>query len=218
MLYCWCNYSQFSSKMWTYCPHIIMFDLCLVCSNGSNLWTTLKWQRTTVDRSHIADINIVMVYLEPDWNCHDNWEVYINYWSSQAAPNVRNHCMDKDSLSWVSPPHFGASGKIDTTIWWIWFITEEKQRQAAGGGARLVNRWGKEKEQQKKTPQNDDGIIQISCFLAGWACRYNIQSDAKKKMGNILYGQKNYQLVWPRLLSSIKQWAFFYGQGYWQVP
>lgn len=150
MLYCWCNYSQFSSKMWTYCPHIIMFDLCLVCTNGSNLWTTLKWQRTTVDRSHIADINIVMVYLEPDWNCHDNWEVYINYWSSQAAPNVRNHCMDKDSLSWVSPPHFGASGKIDSTIWWIWFITEEKQRQAAGGGARLVNRWGKEKEQQQK--------------------------------------------------------------------
>lgn len=38
----------------------------------------------------------------------------------------------------ASPPDVEASGKNDSTVWWVWFITKEDQRQGAGGGAKLV--------------------------------------------------------------------------------
>lgn len=49
----------------------------------------------------------------------------------------------------TSPPDVEASGKNDSTVWWVWFITKDDQRQAAGGGARRVKSQGKEKDQKK---------------------------------------------------------------------
>lgn len=77
----------------------------------------------------------------------------------------------------ASPPDVEASGKNDSTFWWIWFITKGAQRQTTGGGARIVKRWGKEKE----IPQRDDGIVRTSCFSAGEACHYNKRSGAEKE-------------------------------------
>lgn len=55
-----------------------------------------------------------------------------------------------DLLFRVSAPDVEASGKNDSAVCWIWFVTKEEQRQAPGGGARLLRRWGRQKDQKKK--------------------------------------------------------------------